>query len=462
MKPQVILIDDDYSIRTVLCQALEEWGYDVRAFENSKPALEYIATGPGQVLILDVMLPDADGLQLVPDIKKLRQELPVIIISAQNDVLTALRAGREGVFDYLPKPFDLELLHQVIERALPKYRKIKNVPTSVESLPLIGKSPAMQQVYKTLSRLVETDMSVLIQGESGTGKELAARVLHDFGPRRHKPFIALNMAAIPKDLIESELFGFEKGAFTGAVESKAGKFSQAHGGTIFLDEIGDMPHEAQTRLLRVLQSHEFSPIGSHRMVKVDCRIIAATHRNLKELVEKGAFREDLYYRLAVVLLMLPPLRERKEDIPELVAHFSQSVASKGVSPKQYAPEVFASLARHSWPGNVRELQNLIQRLSVLVSDKYIEEKDIDIHLDIKKSHSSLSDAIKHHVEIYIQNLAGDSAGGLYDLILQEVEKPLLSLALKSVKGNQIKAAHLLGINRNTLRKKMRQLHLCEK
>lgn len=469
MKPEIILADDDVSIRTVIAHALQDWDYKARLFDKGMDAVTYAASGQGQIMILDVMLPDSDGLELVSRLRKERPDLPVIIISAQNNVLTALRAGKEKVFDYLPKPFDLDHLRRTIERALPKNTKsqgkIRQIPEKpVEKLPMIGHSSMMQNLYRQLAKLIGTDMTVLIEGESGTGKELVARTLHDFGKRRDKAFVPLNMAAIPKDLIESELFGYDKGAFTGATESKAGKFLQAQGGTIFLDEIGDMPYEAQTRLLRILQSREYSPIGSHRIIKIDCRIIAATHRHLPDLVKSGKFREDLYYRLSVIPLTIPPLRERSEDIPDLVAHFCNDLKNEGQAQKQFTPAALSLLTKHSWPGNVRELENLVRRLSVLTSDWQIDSKDVMQHLKIKTpAPSSLGEVIHSYLEAYIKSLGDlEKSSNLYEIVLKEVEAPLLSLALQSMDGNQIKAAALLGINRNTLRKKLRELNIMEK
>ena len=320
----ILIADDDRSIRQVLSQALGRLGYEVRATSNAATLWQWVSSGEGRLVITDVIMQDENALDLIPRIQKIRPELKVIVMSAQNTLLTAVRANERGAFEYLPKPFDLNELISVVERGLevskfnaPPARKLK----AVDELPLIGRSSAMQEIYRIMARLMMTDLTVLITGESGTGKELVARALHDYGGRKDGPFVAINMAAIPRELIESELFGHERGAFTGAVGRYAGRFEQANGGTLFLDEIGDMPMEAQTRLLRVLQEGEFTTVGGRTTLRANARIVAATHRDLRSLVKEGIFREDLYYRLNVVPVRLPPLRERLEDIPELVHHF---------------------------------------------------------------------------------------------------------------------------------------------
>ena len=320
----VLIADDDSAIRTVLNQAFARAGYAPRATGNAATLWRWVAQGEGDVVITDVVMPDENAFDLIPRIKKLRPDLPIIVMSAQNTLMTALRAAEKGAFEYLPKPFDLSQIVSIVGRALaePGRRKERSAPEAeTEELPLIGRSPAMQEIYRVLARLTRTDLTVMITGESGTGKELVARVLHDYAKRRNGPFVAINMAAIPRELIESELFGHEKGAFTGAQARTEGRFQQAEGGTLFLDEIGDMPMEAQTRLLRVLQEGEYTTVGGRTPIKTDVRIIAATHRELKTQIQQGLFREDLYYRLNVVPLRIPPLRERLEDVGDLVRHF---------------------------------------------------------------------------------------------------------------------------------------------
>jgi two-component system nitrogen regulation response regulator GlnG len=338
-----------------------------------------------------------------------------------------------------------------------------------ERLPLIGRSSAMQEIYRVIARLTQTDLTVMIMGESGTGKELVARALHDYGKRRHGSFVAVNMAAIPKELVEAELFGHERGAFTGATNRGVGRFEQAEGGTLFLDEIGDMPLEAQTRLLRVLQQGEYTTVGGRVAIKTDVRIIAATNRDLRQLIQQGLFREDLYYRLNVVPLRLPPLRERMEDIPDLVRHFLRKAEDEGLPPKHLDNDALEVLKNYRWPGNVRELENLIRRLAVLHSGDAILAAAISAELkepprmadaDGEGEGTSLSAIVDRHLTAYFMS-QGDRLPppGLYDRILQEIERPLISICLGATRGNQIRAAHLLGLNRNTLRKKIRDLGL---
>ncbi len=320
----ILVADDDSAIRTVLNQALSRAGYEVRSTGNAATLWRWVSQGDGDLVITDVVMPDENAFDLLPRIKKARPDLPVIVMSAQNTFMTAIRASERGAYEYLPKPFDLKELMAIVGRALsePKERSpAADKANEFDSLPLIGRSPAMQEIYRLLARLMQTDLTVMISGESGTGKELVARALHDYGKRRSGPFVAINMAAIPRELIESELFGHEKGAFTGANNRSSGRFEQAEGGTLFLDEIGDMPMEAQTRLLRVLQQGEYTTVGGRTPIKTDVRIIAATNKDLRVLIQQGLFREDLFFRLNVVPLRLPPLRERAEDVPDLIRHF---------------------------------------------------------------------------------------------------------------------------------------------
>jgi two-component system nitrogen regulation response regulator GlnG len=349
---------------------------------------------------------------------------------------------------------------------------VREVPDDAEdveeNLPIVGRSPAMQEIYRLIARLVSIDLSVLISGESGTGKELVARALHQFGKRRHGPFVAINMAAIPKDLIESELFGHEKGAFTGAMARHIGRFEQAEGGTLFLDEVGDMPLEAQTRLLRVLQEGEFTTIGGRKPIRTDVRIIAATNHQIRRIVDQGLFREDLFYRLNVVPLRLPPLRERKSDIADLVRYFLSRAVAEGLPEKAVSAEAMERLKHYDWPGNVRELENLVRRLAALSADDIIGPEAIDAELaeaataktPSEGEGESLGSAVERHLSRYF--LAHANAlppPGLYDRVLHEIERPLVSLSLQATRGNQIRAAALLGLNRNTLRKKIRELKI---
>ncbi len=344
----ILVADDDAAIRTVLNQALSRAGYDVRVTSNAASLWRWVAAGDGDLVITDVMMPDENAFDLLPRIRKMRPDLPIVVMSAQNTFMTAIRASEKGAYEYLPKPFDLKELISIVGRALaePKQRRQDTrADEAGENIPLVGRSPAMQDIYRVLARLMQTDLTVMIAGESGTGKELVARALHDYGKRRSGPFVAINMAAIPRDLIESELFGHEKGAFTGAQARSAGRFEQAEGGTLFLDEIGDMPMEAQTRLLRVLQQGEYTTVGGRTPIKTDVRIIAATNKDLRVLINQGLFREDLFFRLNVVPIRLPPLRERSEDIPDLVRHFFALVEKEGLPHKQIETAAIERLKR---------------------------------------------------------------------------------------------------------------------
>jgi two-component system nitrogen regulation response regulator GlnG len=473
MNPSTILIaDDDRAIRTVLNQALGRLGYDVRTTGNAATLWRWVADGDGDLVITDVVMPDENGLDLIPRIKKIRPELRIIVMSAQNTLMTAVKATERGAFEYLPKPFDLRELVNVVQRALSVQTSALQPVEEVsdeEQLPLIGRSTAMQEIYRVLARLMGTDLTVMITGESGTGKELVARALHDFGKRRSGPFVAVNMAAIPRELIESELFGHEKGAFTGAALRSVGRFEQAQGGTLFLDEIGDMPIEAQTRLLRVLQSGEYMTVGGRQPIRADVRIVAATHRDLRQLIRQGLFREDLFYRLNVVPIRLPPLRERSEDIPALVRHFLGIATSEGLPTKTLDQPAMDRLRTYRWPGNVRELENLIRRLAALYSQEIIGLDVVEAELSeavppgetaMVPQNEGLGAAVERHLrDYYAAHKESLPAAGLYDRVLREVERPLILLTLAATRGNQIRAAQLLGLNRNTLRKKIRELDI---
>jgi two-component system nitrogen regulation response regulator GlnG len=471
-KGNILIADDDAAIRTVLNQALARAGYAPRATGNAATLWRWISQGDGDLVITDVLMPDESAFDLIPRVKKLRPDLPIIVMSAQNTFMTAIKASERGAYEYLPKPFDLKELVAIVGRALSRPRGDggRTNPSEPDDIPLIGRSQAMQDVYRALARLMPIDLTVMINGESGTGKELVARAIHDYGKRRGGPFIAVNMAAIPRELVESELFGHEKGAFTGANARKAGRFEQAEGGTLFLDEIGDMPLEAQTRLLRVLQSGEFMPVGGRMPIKADLRIVAATHRDLRQLVAQGLFREDLFYRLNVVPVRLPPLRERVDDIPALVQHFLNAARAEGLPPKTVEPAAMVRLKAYDWPGNVRELENLVRRLTVLYAQDTIGPEVIDAELregapvryarsDGDRGDGFMDDVARYVGRIFAERDGRLPPGGLYGRILREVERPLIARVLSETRGNQLRAAALLGVNRNTLRKKIRELDI---
>ncbi len=474
----ILVADDDKAIRAVLTQALGREGHLVRSTSNAATLWQWVSSGEGDLVITDVIMPDENGLDLIPRIRKLRPDLKVVVMSAQSTLLTAVKATERGAFEYLPKPFDLRELVNVVERAISEPAAVPEKAAGDtlargedERMPLIGRSPAMQDIYRTLARLMATDLTVMIYGESGTGKELVARALHDYGKRRDGPFVAINMAAVPRELIESELFGHEKGAFTGATARYPGRFEQAAEGTLFLDEIGDMPLEAQTRLLRVLQEGEYVTVGGRKPMRANVRIITATHRDLRNMVRQGLFREDLFYRLNVVPIRLPPLHERSDDIPELVRHFFNRVQAEGLPTKTLDAAAMALLGSHRWPGNVRELENLIRRLSALYSQEVIGAEIVRNELTSAAAKpgegggavpddESLGAAVERHLRTYFA-AHQDSlpSSGLYSRVLREIERPLIELSLAATRGNQIRAAKLLGLNRNTLRKKIRELDI---
>jgi two-component system nitrogen regulation response regulator GlnG len=468
MSHTILLADDDAAIRMVLNQALTRAGYEVRPTGNLSTMWNWASRGEGDLLITDVMMPDGNAFDIMPKIKKLRPELPIVVMSAQNTFMTAIRANEVGAYEYLPKPFDITEVLSVVARALADAKKPgkddRKADEPGETMPLVGRSPAMQDIYRALARLMQTDLTVMITGESGTGKELVARALHDFGKRRNGPFVAINMAAIPRDLIEAELFGHEKGAFTGATARSSGRFEQAEGGTLFLDEIGDMPMDAQTRLLRVLQEGEYTMVGGRTPIKSNVRIVAATHRDLSQMIRQGLFREDLYYRLNVVPIRLPPLRERTDDIADLVNHFLRAAQRDGEPVKTISQDAIKLMQAYSWPGNVRELENLVRRLGALYADENVSKEIVQAELNIADRQSMPADTgpmdVSSAVETHVAQLLREHEpklppAGLYQRVLDKVEAPLIAMVLNACGGNQIKASELLGLNRNTLRKKIR-------
>ena len=473
MSKTILLADDDSAIRTVLTQALSRAGFTVRATATATALWRWVMDGEGDAIVTDVVLPDENAFDVIPRIKKVRPNLPVIVMSAQNTIMTAITAAERGAYDYLAKPFDLNALVQTVTRALAEQARpaARQPVQGQESLPIVGRSPAMQEIYRVIARLTQTDLTALIIGESGTGKELVARALHDYGKRRKGTFVAVNMAAIPRELIESELFGHEKGAFTGAGARMAGRFEQAEGGTLFLDEIGDMPLEAQTRLLRVLQQGEYTSVGGTSPIKANVRIIAATHRDLRKLIAQGSFREDLFFRLNVVPLRLPALRERLEDMPDLIQHFLARAAGEGLPRKSIAPDAVERLKSYRWPGNVRELENLIKRLAAMEVEETITAATVERELAASPplqdqpatsaaTAATLAEYLENHLAQYFASFGGGlPPEGLYERILADIEPPLLRASLTATHGNQLRAADLLGINRNTLRAKLKERNI---
>ena len=482
----ILVADDDAAIRTVLSQALSRAGYEVRVTSNAATLWRWVQAGEGDLIISDVVMPDENAFDLLPRIKKLRPDLPIIVMSAQNTFMTAIKASERGAYDYLPKPFDLKDLVAIVGRALaePRQAAARERPEETEGIPLVGRSPAMQEIYRTLARLMQTDLTVMINGESGTGKELVARALHDYGKRRKGPFVAINMAAIPRELIESELFGHERGAFTGANARSPGRFEQAEGGTLFLDEIGDMPMEAQTRLLRVLQQGEYTTVGGRNPIRTNVRIVAATNKDLRVAIQQGLFREDLFFRLNVVPIRLPPLRERTEDVPDLVRHFFRLAAQEGLPSKDIDTEALERMKAYRWPGNIRELENLVRRLAALYPQDTISGALVENLLSQSLESApmpghapqsapspgtpqaqvgnttELSLAVENHLSALFKAAGKDlPPPGLYHRVLRDLEYPMLTVVLTATGGNQIKAAEVLGLNRNTLRKKIRDLNI---
>ncbi|MFM5948724.1 MAG: sigma-54-dependent transcriptional regulator [Novosphingobium sp.] len=456
----VLLVEDDASIALVITAALEAEGFAVTCCDSIAERDRLLARQTFDALVTDVMLTDGDGIETIGAVRVAAPQMPIIILSAQNTLDTAVRASDTGAFEYFPKPFDIDELARTVRQAVgnaeAKGEGEEEAP--VAGLPLVGRSATMQAVYRMITRVLRNDLTVLVLGESGTGKELVAEAIHQLGHRKSGPFVAVNTAAIPAELIESELFGHEKGAFTGAVARHVGKFEQADGGTLFLDEIGDMPLDAQTRLLRALQSGKIRRVGGRDEIAVDVRIVAATNKDLAPMIAGGAFREDLFYRLNVVPITLPPLRERADDVPALARHFLQLAATEGLPRHSLSDDAAELLSRQSWRGNVRELRNFIYRLALLAREDRIDVAAIEPML------SGLTLGEGGGAEIGIAPAVAQwwanerpAPGKVYDEALAAFERPLLVAALRETQGNQLKAAQLLGINRNTLRKRLTDL-----
>ncbi len=458
---KVLLVEDDESIAIVITAALEAEGFGVTRCDSIAERDRLLAEGRFDALVTDVMLTDGDGIETIGTVRALAPDMPIIILSAQNTLDTAVRASDTGAFEYFPKPFDIDELARTVRQAVgaANARSAGEDEAPVAGLPLVGRSAPMQAVYRMITRVLRNDLTVLILGESGTGKELVAEAIHQLGHRKDGPFVAVNTAAIPAELIESELFGHEKGAFTGAVARHAGKFEQANGGTLFLDEIGDMPMQAQTRLLRALQSGSVRRVGGRDEVKVDVRIISATNKDLEPMIAAGTFREDLYYRLNVVPILLPPLRERADDIPALARHFLALAAAEGLPRHQLTEDGAQYLSRQPWRGNVRELRNFIFRLALLAREDAIDAATVAPLLVPAERGDGEGGGAPEMDRAVAQWLALNrpAAGRVYDEALAAFERPLFLEALRETGGNQLRAAQLLGINRNTLRKRLHDL-----
>jgi two-component system, NtrC family, nitrogen regulation response regulator GlnG len=466
---RVLVADDEESIRWVLSKALAKKGLKVDLATSGNEALSLFRQQSYDLAVLDIKMPGISGLDLLSRFLEARPEMLVIIMTAESSMKNAVEAMKRGAYDYITKPFDLDTLDAIIFKAQRSSEVSEEVYRLKDEIKenyhldrtIIGTSQPMQEVYKVLGKVAPSDVTVLITGESGTGKELVAKAIHVNSPRLGKPFLALNCAAIPRELLESELFGHEKGAFTGANERKLGKFEQANGGTLFLDEIGDMPLDLQAKLLRVLQEKEITRTGGNTSISVDVRIVAATNQELKEKVKRKDFREDLFYRLNVVPILLPPLRERREDIPQLVDYFIQRAHQEmGVPARGYTPEAMALLKQHAWPGNVRELENTIQRAALLSPDQMLAPSDFPELIagsERDESEGSLEALIANKLRTSLTQMDINDLDNLYEMVLHQMERPLINIILEKTRANQVRAAEILGINRNTLRKKIQTL-----
>ena len=462
-KEHIWVIDDDQSIRWVLEKALTQANMEVTCFKSAAGIMERLSHEQPDAIVTDIRMPGMDGLALLEQIKERYQTLPVIIMTAHSDLDSSIAAYGGGAFEYLPKPFDVDEATDLVRRAVRQFRRNnKTTPgeTAAKSADIIGEAPAMQEVFRAIGRLSKSHMTVLITGESGTGKELVAQALHRHSPRAKGPFIAINTAAIPRELLESELFGHERGAFTGAQNLRRGRFEQAHGGTLFLDEIGDMPVELQTRLLRVLADGEFYRVGGHTSIKVDVRIIAATHQNLENRVKAGQFREDLYHRLNVIRIHIPALRERKEDIPKMAKYFLQKAAAElSVDQKTLHPAAETYLCQLAWPGNVRQLENLCRWLTVMSPGQTVHLEDLPPELKIDFSVTAAGDAgWDSALKQWAHQQLGQGETALLNTATPKFERIMIEVALKHTGGKRQEAAKLLGWGRNTLTRKIKELY----
>ena len=457
MDKNIWVVDDDESIRWVLEKGLAESGMDVQTFDSANKVIKKLETENPQLILTDIRMPGPSGIELLDKVKELRPDIPVIIMTAHSDLDSAVESYEHGAWEYLPKPFDIEEAVAMVQRATAVDEDKKDEASETQA-EVIGEAPAMQEVFRAIGKLSNSNSTVLLNGESGTGKELVARALFQHSPRREKPFIALNMADIPKELLEAELFGHEKGAFTGADDKRIGRFEQADGGTLFLDEIGDMQLETQTRLLRVLSNGEFYRVGGREPIKVDVRIITATHQNIEELVKSGNFREDLFHRLNVIKLSLPKLSDRKEDIPTLVKHFFQKSSDELKEEKKYlSAEVEDYFMTLSWPGNVRQLENTCRWLTVMSPTREVKLEDLPDDLKVENV-ENLNDWTKV-LQSWSENYLSKGKNNLLEEAIPEFERTIIKVALNKTMGRKKEAAELLGWGRNTLTRKIKELGL---
>ena len=454
-KGGIWVVDDDESIRWVLERGLSENGIEVKTFDSASKVIKKLETENPSLILTDIKMPGKSGIELLDEVRELRPEIPIIIMTAHSDLESAVESYEHGAWEYLPKPFDIEEAVSMVQRATAK-DSTEIEDTNKSKAEIIGEAPAMQEVFRAIGKLSNSNSTVLLMGQSGTGKELVAKALFQHSPRKDNAFIALNMADIPKDLLEAELFGHEKGAFTGADEKRLGRFEQANNGTLFLDEIGDMPLETQTRLLRVLSNGEFYRVGGREPIKVDVRIITATHQNLEELVKSGDFREDLFHRLNVIKLSLPKLNERKEDIPELAKHFFTKSSEELKEEKKFLSEEVENYFKTlSWPGNVRQLENACRWLTVMSPSKEVKLEDLpdELKLENAEEENNWKLVLKSWSENYLEN--GNK--NLLEEVGPEFERTLINVALNKTKGKKKEAAELLGWGRNTLTRKIKEL-----
>jgi two-component system nitrogen regulation response regulator GlnG len=469
---EILIVDDEESIRLVLKHGLEKRGYRVRTASDGESALEEALRRPYALVFMDIKMPGMSGLEVLEKLKEKRPQAMVVIITAQGSMANAISAMKKGAYDYIVKPFDLEQIYLMVERCLREravQRKLTAYATGAaaehQDDEIIGVSPAMQEVFLNIGKVAGSDATVLILGESGTGKEMVARTIHHNSPRSDNPFIAVNCAAVPRDLLESEFFGHEKGAFTGATTSKMGKFELAEGGTIFLDEVGELDLAMQSKVLRVLQEKEIDRVGGSYPIKVDVRVIAATDRDLAQAMKEKQFRDGLYYRLNVVQIKLPSLRERKDDIPLLTRHFLAKFQEElGTGPKYLSSDAAKLLMEYSWPGNVRELENMLKRSMILSTGESITPEHFPSFLREEEqpqgeARLSIDGLLEEKLRDFVHKMCRGGQEGLYYMVMERLEKPLLEMVLAECKGNQLKAARVLGINRNTLRKKLQALDI---